>query len=272
MRKILILATKNEFGMTDLSPWDYSALSESLSQDDWKKNVGNKVWMQGIISEITSENNIYDIGYLELDPVDINATYDCVILPMANIFSEIFLRFMIRRAEFLKKIKIPVYVIACGLQCRSENELPTLVERIGKQSKDFIDAVYSTGGEFCLRGNITKEFFDMLGNNTAVVTGCPSLFQMGRGLSISNNKVDRKTFKASLNSTFNLPISRRDFRKCDFIDQDRYIELLFRPNYLASHPISFKKILSDVVHGGGINALRRLLIGGLRPFLIHSNG
>lgn len=90
MRKILILATKNEFGMTDLSPWDYSALSESLSQDDWKKNVGNKVWMQGIISEITSENNVYDIGCLELDPVDINATYNCVILPMANIFPRFF--------------------------------------------------------------------------------------------------------------------------------------------------------------------------------------
>ena len=206
--------------------------------------------MQGIRSEITSENTVYDIGYQEVDPIDINATYDCVILPMANIFSEVFLRFMTRRTDFLKKIEIPVYVIACGLQCRSKDELPGLIEKIGKESKEFIDVVYATGGEFCLRGNTTKEFFDMLGNNSAVVTGCPSMFQMGRNLKISNEKVDRETFKASLNGSFNLPISRQDFQKCDFIDQDRYIEMLFRPNYLASHPINFRTVLSDVAYRG----------------------
>ena len=101
-----------------------------------------------------------------------------------------------------------------------------------------------------MRGNTTKEFFDMLGNNSAVVTGCPSMFQMGRNLKISNEKVDRETFKASLNGSFNLPISRQDFQKCDFIDQDRYIEMLFRPNYLASHPINFRTVLSDVAYRG----------------------
>lgn len=68
---------------------------------------------------------------------------------------------MERHIELFGSIKIPIYVIACGVQARSYDELPYLIEEIGYISKKFIRSVYQTGGEFCLRGYFTKEFFDI---------------------------------------------------------------------------------------------------------------
>ena len=129
----------------------------------------------------------------------INENYDMVICPQANLFNKYFNKTILSFISVFKNIKIPVYMIACGAQADSYDKLDELVEKIGDVTKELIETVYSTGGEFALRGNFTKEFFDRLGENTAVVTGCPSIYQMGRDLYVSNKKVGKEEFKPLFN-------------------------------------------------------------------------
>ena len=147
-------------------------------------NVGNRLWFQGIMSAIDTGENQYDFLPDYFSPELINSSYDFIILPMANIFNTEYTHFICELAEQMAQIKIPVYVIACGAQARDYNGLNDLIREIGEISKKFIYAVYSTGGEFALRGEFTKEFFTKLGFDTAVVTGCPSMFQLGRNLRV----------------------------------------------------------------------------------------
>lgn len=141
-------------------------------------NVGNRLWFQGIMSAIDTNENEYGFLCDGLTPEIINEKFDFVIFPMANIFNRAFRYYL--NGDIFNKINIPVYVIACGAQADSYDDIDALVDDIGNLSKSFISAIYNTGGEFALRGNFTKEFFERLGFHSAVVTGCPSMYQNGR--------------------------------------------------------------------------------------------
>ena len=51
-------------------------------------NIGNRLWLQGIMSAIDTQENKYDFLPNQIDPDRINVEYDFIILPMANIFNE----------------------------------------------------------------------------------------------------------------------------------------------------------------------------------------
>lgn len=154
-------------------------------------NVGNRLWFQGIMSAIDTGENQYDFLSDCMSAEKINAEYDFIILPMANIFNAEFRNYLESLAQTFSKIRIPVYVIACGAQAENYDALDLLINEIGELSKRFIGAVYNTGGEFALRGTFTKEFFDRLGFSSAVVTGCPSMYQLGRDF-VATNPVGTK--------------------------------------------------------------------------------
>ena len=151
-------------------------------------NVGNKLWLMGLVSSISTPENQVDFIEDTMSADYINSNYDICIKPEANIFSKRFSHFMETHIEKYSKITIPIYVIACGVQASSYDELSELVESIGDISKRFIRSIYQTGGEFCLRGYFTKEFFDRLGFSSAVVTGCPSMYQYGRDFHLDYNQ------------------------------------------------------------------------------------
>lgn len=249
--RILIFYPENKLGMSDFRPTDYANLAERARKElDGKiPNFGNKVWLQGIISEISTPENTYEYGYEELDSEYINANFDCVLLPLANCFHKSWIPYLEKRASYVKQLKIPVYVIACGIQAESYDVLDSLIEDVRGPATEFIKAVYNTGGEFALRGYFTKEFFDRLGFKDAVVTGCPSIFQMGRDLKISNTKVDEKNFKAAINGTFKLPVKDKDIAKADFICQDVYGKVLYDPDYFQKNKFDLRRILKYVKRG-----------------------
>ncbi|MEE1012443.1 MAG: polysaccharide pyruvyl transferase family protein, partial [Acutalibacteraceae bacterium] len=249
--KVLIYYPPNKLGMSDFRKTDYSTLAERARNElDGKiPNFGNKVWLQGILAEITSEETIYEFGYDNLSEDYINNNYDCVLMPLANCFRLNWVQYMEKRASHISKLKIPVYVIACGIQAKSYDELNSLVESIKEPSTKFIKSVYNTGGEFALRGYFTAEFFEKLGFKNAVVTGCPSIFQMGRDLTISNEKVSKKDFVASINGTFKLPVSDKSVKSADFICQDVNGKVLYDPKYFESDPLSFRRILKYIKRG-----------------------
>lgn len=225
----------------------YESLRDRLMADGYSyyPNFGNKVWYQGILSEIYREDMQIDYYDYSGNTEYINDNYDAVLMPCANIFSEEFMPKLKMNTEFCNKLRIPVYVISCGIQVGIDGNIDYLVKKIGEESKKFIDSVYSTGGDICLRGYITKAFFDKLGFDKAFVGGCPSLYQNGSRLRINKNP-DIKALKIAVNghnSELKMPFYRKilDDRGNEFFDQDQYGEYLYTPGYMKDR--SVKRII-----------------------------
>lgn len=192
-------------------------------------NWGNRVWLQGIVSEIHSDTNRCTLYREDMTDDFINSNYDIIVLPMANFFGKENIARMKEFAGRFAGIKVPTYVIACGVQAKSYDALDELITAIKEPATEFIKAIYKTGGEFALRGYFSKEFFDRLGFHTAVVTGCPSIYQNGRHFRIDKKIVSEDEFRPVLNGEM---IGVRRFMEAypqsRYIDQERYFDLLFR--------------------------------------------
>lgn len=198
-------------------------------------NVGNRLWFQGIMSAIDTDANQYSFLSDELNAEVINSEFDMIILPMANIFNRRFRTFLEDRT--FETIKIPVYVIACGAQADDYDDLELLIREIGEPSKRFIGAVYHTGGEFALRGEFTKAFFDRLGFPSAVVTGCPSMYQFGRSFTAVGSKPDAESYKPVFNGNIEAIQNLMElYSDSLFMDQDTlwkelYFEYKDKPTF-----------------------------------------
>lgn len=267
MKKILVYYPPNKLGMSDFRKTDYSTVADRARQELNGKipNFGNKVWLQGILAEISTPECEYEFGYDELSEDFINENYDCVLLPLANCFHAGWIQWLEKRAAHVSKLKIPVYVIACGIQADSYDELDSLVNAVSEPATKFIKAVYNTGGEFALRGYFTEEFFRRLGFNDAVVTGCPSIYQMGRDLKISNDKVSENDFVAAINGTFKIPVLYKDIKKADFICQDVYGKFLYDSEYLNANPLDKRRVLKHIKRGD-YDFVRALANGKIKLF------
>lgn len=186
-------------------------------------NVGNRLWFQGIMSAIDTEENEYEFLTDDLTANIINSRFDFVILPMANIFNRIYRDGILGMANVISGINIPIYVIACGVQADSYDDLESLVLDIGKESKVFIDTVYKTGGEFAFRGNFTKAFFEKLGYYSGVVTGCPSMYQLGRDFNVikRDDNINNPIFNGDLSVISHL---LSEYPQSIFFDQDLFLQ------------------------------------------------
>lgn len=118
MKKVLIYYPKNKFSMTDFGRVDYSKVPQIVKTEfnGQFPNVGNKVWLQAIVSLITTDYCTYDFGYEDLTDYYINANYDCVLMPLANCFHKGWIQWMERRTGHINKLKIPVYVMLAAFR------------------------------------------------------------------------------------------------------------------------------------------------------------
>lgn len=257
MKRILIHISVKKTVNAIFDKTDYSTLFERLHKEKIVDcpNLGNQVWLQGLVSEITTEDVKYD--FLEADTTvdEINNNYDLVIFPTANIFSLEHVKLLEELAERFSQIKIPIFVISCGAQADSYDELDKLCNDIGEVSRKFINAVYQSGGEFGLRGYFTKEFFDKLGFKTAEVTGCPSLYQMGRNIYIEKSLIQEKDLKPVINGHYQF--LKMDFYKKIFddydsaiyMDQDYFGRKLYDPSFEGFDKVDFKWMLRQIRYG-----------------------
>ena len=231
MKRILIHIPMVRHGEYDIfSNYNEVAMIETVNRDlcGHAPNFGNRLWFQGLISAIACEENHLDYFSPDMTKEQINSEYDFIIAPMANIFSVHYSDLLKRLENRFSGIKIPVYVIACGIQADSFDQLGELVSALKEPASGFISSVYDTGGEFALRGYFTKEFFDKLGFSSAVATGCPSLFQMGRNLSISDEKVPEAQFRPLFNgSVEDYSQLYQEYENAVFFDQNAYFRELF---------------------------------------------
>lgn len=217
-------------------------------------NFGNKLWYQGIISEITVDGNSIDFYNPSMDIALINEKYDLVLYPMANIFSLDYAHGLPNITMFVKKLRIPIFIISCGVQAKSYNELDSLVKSIGEVSKAFIQAVYDSGGEFALRGYFTAEFFSRLGFKNPAVVGCPSLFQTGKDLIISNDKVSLKDFKINVNGVAEIAIPIMKKYNSIFYDQEAFYDFMYNKEYYDGEKLNLYNNLKWIKSSGlGMN-------------------
>lgn len=86
--RILILRHIEKNSMDDI------AHKTDYAQYEWVKatNVGNKLWLMGLISTISTPENQIDFLESYMDADYINANYDICIKPEANIFLRDFVR------------------------------------------------------------------------------------------------------------------------------------------------------------------------------------
>lgn len=233
-KNILLLYDNRELDRQVLRPVNYGSFER-----DWVKqnggNSGNKLYNTAVEQYLTKEDIVYSY-YTGDEPAEqINEKYDMAVFTTANIFNanpavtsqlEDF-------AALIGQFKIPVYILGCGLQCAGYEDIKALAEAIKKPARAFLEAVYRTGGELALRGYATKEFLDAVMPNTAVVTGCPSFYQRGGKLTISNDKVSEEQFKPSINGNLKylkqigmLPVFDQ-YKNSIYMDQDEFAPVLY---------------------------------------------
>lgn len=205
-------------------------------------NWGNRLWFQGIISEISTPDNHLTYFSAEMTKDYTNSEFDMILAPMANVFSAAYRPLLRSLAERFRGIRIPVYVIACGIQADSFDRLDELCGILKEDASAFMSSVYHTGGEFALRGYFTKEFFDRLGFSSAVVTGCPSMYQMGRDLKMTGERVNEDAFRPLFNGT---PADYRDlmaqYKNSEFFDQNTYFRELWDPEWEESLQLMIRR-------------------------------
>ena len=222
----MLVNPHNEYDIFNMT--DYVEMSNAFREQNIQcPNLGNRLWLQGLISEISCSENTLSYFCDDLTKDYINENFDMVVAPMANVFNAGFSDLLLHLAERFRGIKIPVYVIACGVQTENYDKLNDLCDAIKQPAQEFMKSVYNTGGEFALRGYFTKEFFDRLGFKSAVVTGCPSLYQLGRKLQVPNDKVTEKEFRPLINGDFDKYIALADnYPNAEFFDQERCFHIL----------------------------------------------
>jgi hypothetical protein len=229
MKKILLLQNEKYLDSQVVKPVNYANIMEEwLNQGGG--NSGNKLFTTSIEKALYRPD--INVSYItsEMTAERINKEFDMVVFPTANIFGEHYVHGLEDYAYFFEELRIPVYVIGAGIQCKSAGQINELADKIGIPARKFVEAVYHTKGELALRGHYTKAFLDKVVENSAVVTGCPSLYQNGRNLKICHEKVEFEKFRVAINGSvksLNQTNLRKMVKMCTYMDQDEFIAGLF---------------------------------------------
>lgn len=216
----------------NLAPVDYNKLPDLKRK--WGGNLGNKLFLTSM--DVYCHMRGVEYEYLTPDmTVDyINNSFDLILWPLANCFaaSKEIMGYLQDYILRLNQYKVPVLALGAGAQASSYDDIDALIEAIKPTATEFIEAVHRTGGIFGLRGYFTKEIFERMGFKDDYVTGCPSMYQMGRNLHIEKKRFD-KNFNIALNGDkTSMKIYRKNgfsekYPNLYFVDQGEYIIPLY---------------------------------------------
>jgi len=236
-KRVLLFYDNADLDRQVVRPVDYSAFEKEWNRQGGG-NSGNKLFISATEQYLNKEDIEYAYYTGEEKAQVINEKYDLIVIPMANMFNAnpVVLRQLNEYTDLIEQFRIPVYILGCGIQCESYDHLGELAQAVREPVGRFLKAVYQTGGELALRGYATKEFLDKVMPNTAVATGCPSFYQRGSGLQISNDKVPEAKFKPSVNGNLKylkqigmLPVFDQ-YQDSFYLDQDELAQVLYFRN------------------------------------------
>lgn len=230
--RVLIHSNREELDR-NLEPVNYAELP--VLKKKWGGNIGNKLFLTAMDVYCHMEGVEYEYLTSDMTPEYINENFELILWPLANCFcaSKEIMGYLDVYTEKLKSYHIPVLALGAGAQANSYDEINDLVNAIRPTATAFIDAVHATGGMFGLRGYFTGEVFKKLGYTNDLVTGCPSMYQMGRDLRIDKRELDETSLRLAINGDAS---SMKIYRKNDiykkypntwFVDQGEYVLLLY---------------------------------------------
>ncbi len=247
MRKVLLYHKKNTVDRRIFPPTDYKQLWKEYG--DCAGNSGNKLFIQACEQYLTKPDIEFTYLTDDMSADYINQEFDLILLPTANIFntSPSVIAWLKRHTECFQKYKIPVIVLGAGAQADSYDKLWDLSAQMKETATEFIDSVYRTGGQFGLRGYFTEELFHTWGYKEAIVTGCPSFYQKGKGVQIQKGQIARQDFIPSINGELTLLTNKwwkkqfQLFEKSIFIDQCLFYDIFYNRKYIDENKLSIQK-------------------------------
>lgn len=231
MKRVMLMTNPELADTVGTVPTSYYKLRKHvLSQNGI--NTGNKIFITAVEQYLSNESiDYWAMPYQTVCAEKISEEFDMVVAPLANIFQFGFSDFLNDLASWVERLSIPIFILGCGIECRAESELSLLKKDISDGVCRLINAVNSTGGEIATRGYYTKSFLDMCMKNTAVATGCPSLYRKGKN-AFSKEKVDRNDFSVALVSAdypHNLLNDTFDrYPKSELFDQGLFINYFIK--------------------------------------------
>lgn len=183
MKKILIRA--------GMSPVMETPVQEIITYNRIGDNVGNLVYAYSIFRTLTTDEDVeiiptnYIVSRLDVD--EINETYDCFVIPLADAIRNSFVPEMTKLIKLINKLTIPCYVIGMGIRAPYHYETKGIPFVHDDVLSDFVKAVLNKSGMISVRGEITADYLKKTGFLPEVhftVTGCPSFYTYGEDLNI----------------------------------------------------------------------------------------
>lgn len=148
---------------------------------------------------------------------EINETYDCFLIPLANAFRVSFQNELERMTDLIKRLKIPCIVVGIGLQDKVSATGNTAYA-FDEQAKKFVKAVLDKSAIIGVRGEITANYLKHLGfreETDYTIIGCPSMFTFGSKLPQVNRRELTSDSMVCINRKVKLPKKLHGFlEKC----------------------------------------------------------
>lgn len=245
MRKILMRA-----GMSPLIGY---APSEVIMKNMIGNNIGNMLFQTSVYRTLLCDDVVIDTintsrKFTKWDIDQINANYDCLVLPFANAFRASFMGELREVTALIRKLKIPCIVVGVGAQAGIGKDVNNT--ELDEVVRDFMKAVLKKSNIVGLRGEFTADYLSSLGfqaERDFTVIGCPSLYMFGKDL--PKLHVDELTpdSDVSINSKIGLPQkfhdflarSRKELPNYNYVPQ--VIEEIARMYIGRSYPADFAK-------------------------------
>lgn len=111
----------------------------------------------------------------------INETYDCFVIPLANAFRQEFRRELGYLADLVDQLYIPCVVIGVGVQAAIDEGFHQAFP-FDREAKRFVKSILRKSAKIGVRGEMTASYLKKLGfreESDFTVTGCPSMFLFG---------------------------------------------------------------------------------------------
>lgn len=201
-----------------MSPFETFTPGYILTHNVLGSNVGNFLYLNGVLrSLMVDDDTVLTPNYYNTnlyDPEYVNENFDCFVIPLADAFRENFIGELNGLTKFVKKLKIPCYVIGVGLKAPYEPDF-SQPQPQDEAVKNFVREVLDKSGCIGIRGALTGKYLETLGfvgDRDFMVIGCPSMYSHGSRLGVREPKLDENA-KVCFNSNVAASVPNRKFVK-----------------------------------------------------------
>ncbi len=243
MKRIMLMTNPENADTIGSIPTSLDKIKQHIFKEQGI-NFGNKLFVTATEQYLTKEDIFYEaIPYQQIYAQEASERFDMVVAPLANIFHITAEENLKQFIAWVKELKIPIFLLGCGIESDSLEELELIRGKIGRLVAQLMDVIYQSGGEIATRGFVTKEFLDRCGNNSAIATGCPSFYRNGV-TEFTKRIVKKEDFSVAFVSCdypeYLLKYHFENYPESMIIDQETYIENYYKNEDLPTR----KKVLA----------------------------